>query len=100
MPEEQEANKWAEMIIYMFVDTTRKPNEDERNALVQEYKDLQKHFTKELQEELIEAKKILKIGLEGIKREFIVAGNTRPYAKEAIKLCNEYCIKAEAFLKE
>ena len=42
------------------------------------------------------AKEIIKIGLEGIKREFVVAGNTRPYAEEALKLCNEYCDKAEA----
>lgn len=52
------------------------------------------------QSQLDEAKVIIKIGLEGIKREFIVADNTRSYAKEAIKLCNEYCDKAEAFLKE
>ena len=41
---DQEANTWAETMIYMFVDMTRKPNADERVALVQEYKDLKKHF--------------------------------------------------------
>lgn len=53
-----------------------------------------------LTDENRQAKEIIKIGLEGIKREFIVAGNTRPFAKEALMLCNEYCEKAEAFLKE
>ena len=59
-------------------------------------------FAKENKQDkqLTEAKEIIKIGLEGIKREFIVAGNTRPFAKEALELCNEYCEKAEAFLKE
>ncbi len=141
---DKEANKWAENMIYMFVDMNRKPNEDERNALVQEYKDLQKHFTKGLQEQieakniqikeleeqklywkdssfdwrhkffkkdlvkrlvakdkrLTKAKEILELGLEGIKREFIVAGNKQPFREEAIKLCNEYCERAEAFIKE
>lgn len=55
---------------------------------------------KQLNVKLDEAKEIIKTGLEGIKREFIVAGNERPYREEAIRLCNEYCEKAEVFLKE
>lgn len=54
----------------------------------------------EKDDKLTEAKGIIKTGLEGIKREFVVAGNKNPYKEEVIRLCNEYCEKAEAFLKE
>ena len=48
----EEANKWADDMVWALVDMKRKANDDERDFLVQEYKDLQKYFTKELQEEI------------------------------------------------
>ena len=48
----EEANKWADDMVWALVDMKRKANDDEVDFLVQEYKDLQKYFTKELQEEI------------------------------------------------
>lgn len=51
--------------------------------------------------QLTKAKEILKLGLEGIKREFIIdSGGNKPFAKEALKMCNDYCEQAEQFLKD
>lgn len=54
----------------------------------------------DLQKQLEQAKVIIKNGLEGIKRYFIVAGKERPFEKEALLLINLFCDKAEQFLKE
>ncbi len=55
----------------------------------------------EIARKLLKAKELLKIGLEGIKREFLFDGNgNRPFAQEAINLCNLFCEKVEQFLKE
>jgi hypothetical protein len=49
---EKEANKWADDMVWALVDMKRKANDDERDFLVQEYKDLQKRFTKELEAQI------------------------------------------------
>lgn len=69
------------------------------NARIEQVERL-KEENERLNAKLDEVKGIIKTGLEGIKREFVVAGNVQPYREEAIKLCNEYCERAEAFLKE
>ncbi len=60
-----------------------------------------KHDEKVRELELEEAKELLKIGMEGIKREFLFDGNgNHPFAQEAKKLCNQFYEQAEQFLKE
>ena len=46
---EKEAGKWADDMVWALVDMKRKANDDERDFLAQEYKDLQERFTKEVQ---------------------------------------------------
>ena len=49
---------------------------------------------------LTEAKEIMRIGIEGTKREFIFEGQVRPFVKEAKEMLNDFVEKAEQFLKE
>ena len=64
-PEEfnKAANKWADNMVWALVDMNRKAQDDERDFLVQEYKDLQEHFTKELQKENEKLQKDLCVAL-------------------------------------
>lgn len=53
---------------------------------------------KKANDKLAKAKEIMRIGIEGTKREFIFEGRDRPFAREAKEMLNDFVVKAEQFL--